>query len=209
MVQLGVRLRTFEQNGQVVVQAYIPSQPRPIVLTARVALPSDVVGGKLGRKIKAKVKKVAKKLAKSKVLGKIAKVVKTVSKFVPGGQAISMSANAISLAKKLAKVAKHGSPKQKLVAKAIAQTAKRNIQRARGNAAPVPQGYPSPMASSLPDGRTSSPEALEFNGLPDSDPEEFSESIDPDQGAPSGEVEMDVDEEIGPDDDTSEEDETE
>src|SRR3954465_11680938 len=91
----GVRFREYEENGVSVAKIYIPSQPRPIVLTARVALPADVVGGKFAKKVIHKAKKVAKKLAKSKALKKLAKVAIAVAAVVPGGQGVAAAAAAV------------------------------------------------------------------------------------------------------------------
>lgn len=199
MLQLGVRLRTFEQNGHIVAQVYLPTQPRPLIVSARVALPSDIVGGKLGKKIKAKVKTVAKKVAKSKVLKAVAKVsLGLAASALPGGAAIAAGAKAVQLAKKLKVVAKKGTPKQKLAAKVIAKAATKNIQRARANAAPVPQGYPQASAAAVPDDRLPG-----GSGYADTDPEEMEASMDPDQGAPYGEVDIEQDEEITADDESA------
>jgi hypothetical protein len=195
MVSLGVRLRTFEQNGHIVAQAYLPTQPRPMVISARVALPSDVVGGKLGKKIKAKVKTVATKVAKSKVLRGVAKVAMGLAaSALPGGAAIAAGASAIGIAKKLRAAAKNGTPKQKLAAKVIAKAATKNIQRARGNAAPVPPGYPQASAAAVPDSRLPG-----GSGYADTPDEDFEQAMDFDSDAPTGDVEMESDEEIGPD----------
>lgn len=202
LVSRGIRMRCFERNGSSVVQAMVPvrGQP-PLIVEASVGLPGDVVGGKLGRKVKAKVKHAAKAIAKSKVLKGIVKAAATLA--VPGGAEIMMGAKAIKLAKKLKHVAKHGTPKQKVVAKAIAHRAAANVKKAR-MAPPVAQGYPDAYASRLPG---EAPPA--GNGLPDSDEQEMSEAMDPDQGDPSGSVEQDEDEEIGPSEDAPSDDEAE
>lgn len=206
LVSLGVRMKVVEQNGQAVAYIRLPTQPRPLILSARVALPQDIVGGKLGKKIKAKAKTVAKKIAKSKVLGKVVKIASALaSTALPGGQAIAAAAGAVKLAKKLKAAAKHGTPKQKAQAKVTAKVATALIQRQRANAPPVAQGYPRQTAAALPDNRTP-PQLPGGNGYGDTDPEEFEEAMDPDQGAPDGSVDVDADEEIAPDDDTSEDD---
>jgi hypothetical protein len=195
MVQLGVRVRTFELNGHMVAQAYLPTQPRPLVITARVALPSDIVGGKLGKKVKAKVKTVAKKIAKSKVLGAVAKVAAGMAKAaLPGGRAIAAGAAAIGVAKKLKKAAQNGTPKQKAAAKLVAKAATKSIQRARANAAPVPQGYPQDLAAKEPDNRF--PELPGGNGYGDTPQDEVEQAMDPDQGSPDGELDIEADEDV-------------
>jgi len=198
MVQLGVRVRTFELNGHMVAQAYLPTQPRPLVITARVALPSDIVGGKLGKKIKAKVKTVAKKIAKSKVLGAVAKVAAGMAKAaLPGGRAIAAGANAIKVARQLKKVAQKGTPKQKAMAKVVAKAAAKSIQRARANAAPIAQGYPQDLASPPPDNRF--PALPGGNGYGDTPQDEVEQAMDPDQGAPDGELDIESDVEMSDD----------
>jgi hypothetical protein len=198
MVQLGVRVRTFELNGHMVAQAYLPTQPRPLVITARVALPSDIVGGKLGKKVKAKVKTVAKKIAKSKVLGAVAKVAAGMAKAaLPGGNAIAAAAAAIGVAKKLKKAAQHGTPKQKVAAKLVAKAATKSIQRARANAAPVAPGYPEARASRAPDNRF--PELPGGNGYGDTPQEDVEQAMDPDQGSPNGELDIESDVEMSDD----------
>jgi hypothetical protein len=201
MLELGVRVRTFEQNGQVIAQAYLPTTPRPIIISARVALPGDVVGGKLGKKVAKKVKTVAKKIAKSKVLKSVAKVAMGLAATaLPGGQAIALGAKAVQLAKKLKTAAKNGTPKQKLAAKVIAKAATKNIQRARANAAPVPQGYPQTSAARVPDTRLPG-----GSGYADTDPEELEAAMDPDMAAPGGEVDVEQDEEITADEESADE----
>jgi hypothetical protein len=203
-VSSGIRFREYELNGQAVAQAYLPSKVtggRAVLVTARVAMPSDVIGGKVGRKIK----KVAKKIAKSKLLKSVASVVATVATGGAAAGPIALAASAAKVAGKLKAMAKKAkTPRQKALVKVIAKSATRNIQRARTNAPPVAQGYPTASAAALPDARLPG-----GTGYGDTDPEEVSEEMDPDQGAPAGEVEADQDVEITPDDDTSEEDEPE
>lgn len=200
----GIRMRFYEQNGAIMGQALVPTVGgRPLLISAGVMLPSDVVGGKLGKKIKAKAKSIAKKVVKSKLLKGIAKAAATLA--VPGGAQVMMGVKAVKLAKKLKHAATHGSPKQKAVAKAIAHKAASNIKKAR-SAPPVPQGYPDAYASALPG---EDAQQQPGNGLPDAPDEDLESEMDPDQDAPSGEVEQDQDDEITPDDDTSDSDEPE
>lgn len=206
MVGLGVRMKVVEENGCAVAYVRLPTQPRPLIICARVALPHDVVGGKLGRKIKSKAKTVAKKIAKSKVLRKVVKVASALaSTALPGGQAIAMGAAAVKLAKRLKTVSRKGTPKQKAMAKVIAKVATAKIQRARSNAPPVAQGYPQTSSAAVPDNRFA-PALPGGNGYGDTDPEEFESAMDPDSDAPTGEVDVEQDEEVTSDEDTSEND---
>lgn len=206
MVSMGVKMKVVEQNGMATAYVYLPTRPRPLVLSARVALPQDIVGGKLGHKIKAKAKVVAKKIAKSKVLQKVVKVASALAATaLPGGQAIAAAAGAVKLAKKLKNVAKHGTPKQKAQAKLVAKVATAQIQRQRANAPPVAQGYPAPLSASLPDNRFA-PALPGGNGYADTDDQDMESSMDPDQDAPDGTVDVDDEPDIAEDGDTSEDD---
>lgn len=205
MTALGVRMKVVEQNGQAVAYVRLPTQPRPLIISARVALPGDVVGGKLGRKIKTKAKVVAKKIAKSKVLGKVVKIASALAATaLPGGQAIAMGAQAVKLAKSLKHAAKHGTPKQKAQAKLVAKVATAQIQRARRNAPPTATGYPNPSAAAKPDNRFA-PQLPGGNGYGDTDPDDIESAMDPDADVPSGELEAEEAEDITSDD-TSEND---
>lgn len=207
LTTLGVKMKVVEQNGHATAYVRLPTQPRPLIISARVALPQDVVGGKLGRKIKTKAKVVAKKIAKSKVLGKVVKIATALAATaLPGGQAIAAAAGAVKLAKRLKDKAKNGTPKEKAQAKVIAKVATAQIQRARANAPPVAPGYPNPRASALPDNRYA-PSLPGGNGYADTDPDDMEEAMDPDQSAPDGSLSVDDDEQVPPDADTSDEDE--
>lgn len=189
LARCGVRLREYEQDGHAVVQAYVPTSPRAVVISARVALPSDVVGADIvGGKVARKIKKVAKKIAKSKILKAVASIAAVAATGGAAAGPIAAATAAAKLAGKLKRAAKTATPKQKQVLKLIARKATSNLNKMRGTAAPVAPGYPSPLAARLPDARL--PDAIPSNGFADSDPEELEAQMDPDQGAAPGEVDL-------------------
>lgn len=118
----GVRSRTRQVDGHMVHEIYVPSPQRPLLITARVALPGDEIGafGKRIKKVTKKVAKVAKKVAKSKAFGALAKVIGPVSVAFPALAPLAAGVTAARLATKVVKAAKKGNPKaKKLMGKAV------------------------------------------------------------------------------------------
>ncbi len=108
----GAKARTREVNGAMVYEIYVPGTPRPLIISARVALPGEEVGaGKVGKKLKKvaqKTKTIAKKIAKSKALGKLAKVIGPIAAVVPGLQPLAAGVATAMAAKKIVQAAKKG-----------------------------------------------------------------------------------------------------
>lgn len=196
----GVRIRERERDGHVEYALRIPTRPRALVISARVALPGDEVGKLFGKnsKFRNAAKKVAKKVAKSKVFKKLAKIAPMLAMVVPGGQAIAAGVAAVAAAKKIASAAKRGNPKAKAFAKAAAKKATANVQAARSVQVAAP-GYPQQYASEQPQPQP----AGNYGAAPppnygDADPSEMEDAMDPDFGS-DGEV-LDASEEQVPDD---------
>lgn len=114
LAQSGVKISETEVDGHQVCRAFIPTSPRPIILTARMALPGEVgkVFGK-NSKFRNAAKKVAKKVVKSKVLKKMVKVIGPLSSVIPGMQPIAAGLAAAAAAKKIVSAARGGNPKAK------------------------------------------------------------------------------------------------
>lgn len=129
----GVRSRTrVTPDGVLVYEMYIPTQPRALVISARVALPGEEIGALFGKnsKFRRAAKAFAKKVAKSKVLKKLASVAKGIAKIVPPpfGTVLTTGIAAGTAAAKLARAARKGNPRARAFANAGAKKLRANLR---------------------------------------------------------------------------------
>jgi hypothetical protein len=124
----GIRDRTRVIDGRLEYQLLVPTPTQNFIISARVALPSEVgAKGKVAKKLKQVGKKVAvaaKKVAKSKAMGKLAKVIGPVAAVVPGLQGVAAGIAVAAAAKKVVMAAKKGNPKAKKLVGAVAKGAR-------------------------------------------------------------------------------------
>lgn len=182
LLNYGVRLRFREVDGHMEGQMLLPTRPRPVVVTARLALPTDNVGAILKGPLAKKAKAIAKRLLKSKLLGKIAKFGPLLA-MVPGGQVIAAAAMAAKAAQKIAKAAKKGNPAAKKFAAAASKVATKKLaavrSRSSSTARVAPPGYPRELASSQPGPQPSGDYGASPQNFGDADPGEMEQAMDP------------------------------
>lgn len=153
------RVTVREVNGAMEARVFIPDviqvrgqAARPLILTARVGLPSEteigavlerryaerygveVGAGKVARKIKkaakkvvAKAKTTAGKVAKSKVFKTLKKVAIPLAAVVPGLQPLAAGLAVTAATRKVISAAKKGSPKAKAALQKVARGAKKAL----------------------------------------------------------------------------------
>jgi len=142
----GIKVRTREEAGHVVYEMLVPAIRRPIVISARVALPSVVGYDEVGRKkFGAKLKKFAKKVAKSKVLKKLAKIAGPLAAIVPGMQPVAAGIAAATAAKKIAMAAKKGHKGARKLLKPVAKGLTKKVKKAKVAKAPKAKKRGAPM----------------------------------------------------------------
>ncbi len=118
----GIRARSRKVGNVVVHEFLVPLRPRPLLVSARVALPKDEIGrGKVGKKIAKKTVKIAKKVAHSKALKTLAKVIGPIAAVVPGLQPLAAGMAAAKAAAMIARAAKKGSKKAKAIVEKVAK----------------------------------------------------------------------------------------
>ena len=197
--ECGVKVREREVNGVVEYSMLVPTTPRKLVITARVALPRDEVGRVFKGKFAGKAKKLAKKLAKSKVLSKMAKLAPLLANAIPppAGQIISAASTAVIMAKKIANAAKKGNPKAKAFANAAATVMAKNIQKSRSVLRAAP-GYPQALAATQPGPQPSGDYGAAPDNFGDADPSAMEDYMDP---SPGGDVDVDASDENVPEGD--------
>lgn len=206
---IGVKTRMREEGNEVVASMLIPSVGRPIVIHARVALPSDAIGAMVGKKgkFRKKIKKVAKAVAHSKLVRKVGKLLPMLTAVVPGGQVLSAGLAAVRVAKAVKAGAKSHNPKTRKLAKRAALVVKAHVDNAKTQALVPPPGYPEGGGSSAeqPDpenGFGEAPALTTSNGFPDDDVADTEATMDPENDA---DVEVPQDTDIEVDADTDDE----
>lgn len=175
---IGVKFRTRSVNGHEEAQMYIPTTGRPVIVTARIAVPSDAVGAMVGKKgaLRHGLKKAAKAAAHSKLLKKVGKLLPALSMVVPGGQVLTGAMAAAKVAKAIKAGKKSHNPKTRMAAAKAAVKVKAHVDNLRTSALVPAPGYPVALSAAQP---------LPSNGFGDSDDVDVEQHMDPQNDTPA------------------------
>ena len=175
---IGVKFRTKTVAGHEVAQMFIPTSGRPIIVTARVAVPSDAVGAMVGKRgrLRHGLKKVAKAAAHNKLLKKVGKLLPALSMVVPGGQVLTGALAAAKVAKAIKAGRKSRNPRTRALAAVAATKVRAKIDNLKASALVPAPGYPTPLSAAQP---------LPANGFGDSDDIDVEQHMDPVNDTPA------------------------